>query len=385
MKRTSTLILMTVALVLMLALAAPAATVSCTGIAAWSGNSVAYATGALVTYNGSEYKCLQAHTSQAGWDPADVPALWSLQGTCTTSTPTPTPTATAKPTATPTATPTPTAKPTATPTPTAKPTATPTPTAKPTATPTPTAKPTATPTPTGPACWAAWVSTTAYTGGAQVSFKNVNYQAAFWTQNNEPDTNNGPAGSGQPWIPEGACGGGGGATPTPTATATATPTATAATPTPTATTKPTATPTPTSTPNGNGTGPNHVGYFVQWGIYGRGYNVNELVTTGNINRYTIINYAFENFNTSGCFNGVVQATTSNPEDPNQGLGAGDAFADYAKSYQSDTVSGSADVFNQPIEGSFNQLKELKAKYPNVKILVSLGGWTYSHLWSDVAA
>jgi hypothetical protein len=80
MKRTSIFIPMTVALVLMLALAAPAATVNCSGVAAWSGNSVSYAVGALVTYEGSEYKCLQAHTSEAGWDPADVPALWSLVG-----------------------------------------------------------------------------------------------------------------------------------------------------------------------------------------------------------------------------------------------------------------------------------------------------------------
>src|SRR5579872_4572990 len=81
--------------VLVFATTASAATVSCSGIAAWSPNSVPYATGALVTYSGSEYKCLQAHTSQAGWDPADVPALWSLQGTCGTTTPpppTPTPT-----------------------------------------------------------------------------------------------------------------------------------------------------------------------------------------------------------------------------------------------------------------------------------------------------
>ena len=122
-KRTTLVIL--IAAVLLLTAMAPAATVNCSGVAAWSGNSVAYAVGQLVTYNGSEYKCIQAHTSQAGWDPADVPALWGLQGTCTTG-----------------ATPTPTAKPTATAT--AKPTATPTP--KPTATPTP--KPTATPTPT---------------------------------------------------------------------------------------------------------------------------------------------------------------------------------------------------------------------------------------------
>jgi chitin-binding protein len=39
----------------------------------------AYNTGQLVTYNGGVYKCLQAHTSQPGWEPANVPALWTLQ------------------------------------------------------------------------------------------------------------------------------------------------------------------------------------------------------------------------------------------------------------------------------------------------------------------
>ena len=60
----------------------PAAGGACTGIAAWSGNSVAYAIGALVTYQGSEYKCIQAHTSQAGWTPAAVPSLWTKIATC---------------------------------------------------------------------------------------------------------------------------------------------------------------------------------------------------------------------------------------------------------------------------------------------------------------
>src|SRR5579872_5623988 len=181
MKRTSILTVMTAALVLMLALTASAATVSCTGVAAWSGNSVSYSIGALVTYSGSEYKCLQAHTSQAGWDPADVPALWSLQGTCGSGG--------------------------ATPTPTQKPTTTPTPKG---ATPTPTPA-------TGGNCWPAWSSSAVYTGGGQVSYANENYQAAYWTQGNNPSTSSGPASSGQPWIPEGSCSGsGGGSTPTPT-------------------------------------------------------------------------------------------------------------------------------------------------------------------------
>src|SRR5579872_1106388 len=99
--KNSLLVTATVVAVLVLAVTASAATVSCSGVSAWSPNSVAYSVGQLVTYNGSEYKCIQAHTSQAGWDPADVPALWSLVGTCSAGA-TPTPTATAKPTATPT-------------------------------------------------------------------------------------------------------------------------------------------------------------------------------------------------------------------------------------------------------------------------------------------
>jgi len=57
----------------------------------------------------------------------------------------------------------------------------------------------------GTACWAAWNASTAYNGGAQVSYNHVNYTAAFWTQNQNPSTNNGPAGSGQPWVSNGAC------------------------------------------------------------------------------------------------------------------------------------------------------------------------------------
>ncbi|CDN42777.1 carbohydrate-binding protein [Paenibacillus sp. P22] len=109
------------------------------GAAAWTPGT-AYKTGDVVTYSGKDYKCLQSHTALAGWEPPNVPALWTATGG---TTPTPTPSATPAPTVTPTPTP----KPTVTPTPTAtpKPTATPTATPIPTVTPTPTPKPTATP------------------------------------------------------------------------------------------------------------------------------------------------------------------------------------------------------------------------------------------------
>ena len=51
------------------------------------------------------------------------------------------------------------------------------------------------------ACYATWNASTAYNGGALVSYNGVNYKANWWTQGNNPSTSNGPAGSGQPWTP----------------------------------------------------------------------------------------------------------------------------------------------------------------------------------------
>lgn len=59
-------------------------------------------------------------------------------------------------------------------------------------------------------CNPTWVSTTAYTGGMKVSLNGINYTANFWTQGQNPATNNGGAGSGQPWTSNGPCSGSGG-------------------------------------------------------------------------------------------------------------------------------------------------------------------------------
>lgn len=77
----------------------------------WAPNT-AYKAGDIVTYQGKNYKCLQAHTSLTGWEPATTPALWEVSAGGT-----PVPTSTATPTRTATATPTPTrpATPTVTP------------------------------------------------------------------------------------------------------------------------------------------------------------------------------------------------------------------------------------------------------------------------------
>jgi hypothetical protein len=46
------------------------------GAPAWQAWT-AYQTNALVTYQGATYKCWQGHTSQPGWEPPNVPALWT--------------------------------------------------------------------------------------------------------------------------------------------------------------------------------------------------------------------------------------------------------------------------------------------------------------------
>ena len=40
-------------------------------------NAASYAAGDRIQYNGKLYKCLQAHTAQADWNPIDAPSLWA--------------------------------------------------------------------------------------------------------------------------------------------------------------------------------------------------------------------------------------------------------------------------------------------------------------------
>ncbi|AWS40648.1 glycosyl hydrolase family 18 protein [Streptosporangium sp. 'caverna'] len=137
-----------------------------------------------------------------------------------------------------------------------------------------------------------------------------------------------------------------------------------------------------------GSGYARIGYFVQWGIYGRQYFVRNLDTTGAAAKLTHLNYAFGNIDPVNltCLQGVTKGTTANPQDPNQGDGSGDADADYGRPMSaSQSVDGVADTGWEKLRGNYNQLRKLKAKYPNLKVLISLGGWTYSKYFSDVAA
>src|SRR6201999_1519569 len=60
----------------------------------------------------------------------------------------------------------------------------------------------------GGTCAAAWSASQVYNGGNQASENGTNYTANWWTQGNDPVSNSGPAGSGQPWTNNGSCSGG---------------------------------------------------------------------------------------------------------------------------------------------------------------------------------
>ncbi|MBS2537185.1 RICIN domain-containing protein [Catenulispora sp. NF23] len=130
-----------------------------------------------------------------------------------------------------------------------------------------------------------------------------------------------------------------------------------------------------------------VGYYTSWSTYANAFYPKNLDTEGIAGKLTVLNYAFENIDPVNltCLE-ANKASSSVETDPTGNDGSSDAFADYQKEYTAATsVDGTADTFSQPLRGNFNQLKELKAKYPNLKILLTIGGWTYSKYFSDVAA
>ncbi|WP_339896827.1 glycosyl hydrolase family 18 protein [uncultured Gilvimarinus sp.] len=111
-----------------------------------------------------------------------------------------------------------------------------------------------------------------------------------------------------------------------------------------------------------------IGYFTNWGVYDRNYHVKNIHTSGSAEKLTHIVYAFGNVKNGQC---VV----------------GDAYADYQKTYSAaDSVDGVADVWGtSEVDGNFGQLRRLKAMYPQIKVVWSFGGWTWSGGFGQAAA
>jgi len=102
---------------------------------------------------------------------------------------------------------------------------------------------------------------------------------------------------------------------------------------------------------------NIIGYYTSWSIYARNYEVADIPAE----KVSIINYAFANIN------------------PNTGtIILGDPYADIDKFYPGDCWD------NDCLRGNFHQLQILKQNYPHLRTLISVGGWTWSTYFSDVA-
>jgi chitinase len=115
-----------------------------------------------------------------------------------------------------------------------------------------------------------------------------------------------------------------------------------------------------------------VGYFTSWGIYGRQYRVKDVATSGSAEKLTTINYAFGNVAPDAATSDVV-------------CKLGDDWADYQTPWTAEqSVTGAEVTWPRPLLGNFQQLQALKALHPNVRVLISLGGWTWSQYFSDAA-
>jgi chitinase len=109
-------------------------------------------------------------------------------------------------------------------------------------------------------------------------------------------------------------------------------------------------------------------FFANWDRYARGYFVNQ-IPAGRLN---VVDYAFAMPTADGT------------------CALSDSWSDYqAPTWSGDnSVDGVADDPSNPDQhlfGNFNQLMKLKAAHPDLRVVMSIGGWTLSKYFSDVAA
>lgn len=139
-------------------------------------------------------------------------------------------------------------------------------------------------------------------------------------------------------------------------------------------------------------------FFEQWGIYGRGFTLANADQEGEIADLTHLDYAFGGVepqdgatkNSSG-----VLAVSNQPiqADPTKAgynpvvCSSVDTWADYQTPGLSgaNDVNGGTGVASSGLAGNFEQLSELKAKYPHLKVVMSLGGYNGSAFFSAAAA
>lgn len=111
-------------------------------------------------------------------------------------------------------------------------------------------------------------------------------------------------------------------------------------------------------PESTDSGPRSLAYFTSWSSLDRALAVKDI----DPNLLTHINFAFANLTEEG---EVV---------------IGDEEQDLNKDFGTELGGSEDDRY-----GHMGQFKQLKEKYPHIKILISIGGWSWSDNFSDVAA
>lgn len=267
---------------------------SASALAAWA-PWTAYTAGTRVTYNGAEYECLQSHTSQPGWEPSNVPALWKATGGGGGDTQAPSVPGNLRSTGV-----------------------------------------------TSASVSLAWNPST--DNVAVTGYNLYRGTTLLTTVTGTTHTDTGlTANTAYTYTVRAKDAAGNLSAPSEAVTA-------------------------TTSGGGGGGGDKVLGYFVQWGVYQRGYHVKNIDTSGSAAKLTHINYAFGNVQNGQC---VI----------------GDSYADYDRFYSAaESVDGVADTWDAgALRGNFNQLRKLKKKHPHIKVLFSFGGWTWSGGFGQAAA
>ncbi|EQB38584.1 hypothetical protein M948_08335 [Virgibacillus sp. CM-4] len=132
-------------------------------------------------------------------------------------------------------------------------------------------------------------------------------------------------------------------------------------------------------------GYNIVGYYPSWAAYGRDFQVWDM----DASKVSHINYAFADI----CWDGrhgnpdpespnpqtwACQDENGNIDVPNGTVVMGDPWIDAQK-------TNPGDNWDDPLKGNFQQLIKLKEENPHLKTFISIGGWSWSNRFSDVAA
>ena len=117
-------------------------------------------------------------------------------------------------------------------------------------------------------------------------------------------------------------------------------------------------------------------YFAEWGIYGRNYPVDK-IPAQNLTHllYGFIAICGDNDSALAGAQTAINAECASKADDTVTIV--DRFASLEKSYP-------GDKWDDPIRGNFGQLTRLKAANPDITILPSIGGWTLSDPFFDIA-